>query len=87
MQWLEAHDTRHPQRHQIKLQMLGPKDLTKRGDLYLKGGVFVVTYKQLVLDLLCKKLSPLIITGLIINQAHTCTNTCKESFLASIIRR
>lgn len=70
----------------IKLIMLGQKDLLKRNDLYLKGGVFVVTYKQLVLDLLCKKVSPLIITGLIINQAHKCTPTCKETFLTAIIK-
>ena len=47
----------------------------------------MVTYKQLVLDLLCKKVSPLIITGLIINQAHKCTATCNETFLATIVRR
>ena len=36
MQWLEAFD-RRPPRQPIKLKMLGAKDLTKRGDLYLKG--------------------------------------------------
>lgn len=46
-----------------------------------------MTYKQLVLDLLCKKISPLIITGLIINHAHKCQSTCKETFLATIIRK
>ena len=69
------------------MTMLGAKDLTKRGDFYLKGGVFVITYKQLVLDLLCKKVSPLIITGLIINHAHKCQKTCKETHIATIIRK
>jgi len=41
--------------------------VSKRTDLYLKGGVFNVTYKQLVIDLLSKKVSPLIITGIVIN--------------------
>lgn len=41
----------------------------KRVDLYLKGGVFSISYKCLVLDLLTKRLSPSIITGFIINSA------------------
>lgn len=39
----------------------------KRIDLYLKGGVFSISYKCLVLDLLTKRLSPAIISGFIIN--------------------
>ena len=42
----------------------------KRLDLYLKGGIFFVTYKILVLDLLTKRLSASIVTGLVINNAH-----------------
>ena len=72
----------------IQMTMLHTtKDLLKRTDLYLRGGVFVVTYKQLVLDILCKKVSPLIITGLIIAGAHKCTHTCKETFLAELIKK
>ena len=41
MQWLEAHDRRQAssktKRQPITITMLQPKDLTKRGDLYLKG--------------------------------------------------
>lgn len=62
----------------------------KRLDLYLKGGVFTVTYKILVLDLLTKKLSPSIISGLIINCAHKAGSSgtkTGESFIAEIIRR
>ena len=62
----------------------------KRIDLYLKGGVFAVTYKILVLDLLTKKLSPSIITGIIINQAHKAGSAhakTGESFIAEIVRR
>lgn len=56
----------------ITLTQLTQKDLLKRNELFLRGGVYSVTYKQLVVDLLCKKVSPLIITGIIINQAHAC---------------
>jgi len=53
--------------------------------LFLRGGVFAVTYKQLVVDLLCKKVSPLIITGVIVNQAHECEQ--KESFIVRLIKQ
>jgi|LauGreDrversion4_2_1035121.scaffolds.fasta_scaffold80188_6 DNA excision repair protein ERCC-4 len=62
----------------------------KRLDLYLKGGIFFVTYKILVLDLLSKKLSASIITGLIVNNAHKAGGKgakTGESFLAEIIRK
>jgi hypothetical protein len=53
----------------------------------MKGGVFNVTYKQLVIDLLCKRVSPLIITGLIINEAQKChKHHSPENFLLKIIR-
>lgn len=44
-----------------------------------------MTYKQLVVDLLCKKVSPLIITGVIVNQAHECEQ--KESFIVRLIKQ
>ena len=46
------------------------KVLNKRAETYLKGGVFAITYRQLVLDFMTKRLSPAIISGFIINQAH-----------------
>jgi DNA excision repair protein ERCC-4 len=54
----------------IKIHSSEASISNKRLDLYLKGGVFSVTYKILVLDLLTKRLSPSIISGLIINNAH-----------------
>jgi hypothetical protein len=68
----------------ITITQLAQKDLLKRNELFLKGGCFSVTYKQLVVDLLCKKVSPLIITGLIVNQAHACEQ--KESFIVRLIK-
>ena len=51
-----------------------------------------MTYKILILDLLTKKLSPSIISGLIINNAHKANckgagNKTGEAFLAEIIRQ
>lgn len=61
----------------------------KRLDLYLKGGIFLVTYKILVLDLLTKRLSPAIISGLIINNAQKAAGKTKtgESFIAEMIKK
>ena len=62
--------------------------LNKRAELYMKGGVFAVTYKQLVIDLLCKKVSPVIITGIIVNQAHKCQKEYSpETFLIKQIHK
>ncbi|TNV85624.1 hypothetical protein FGO68_gene6330 [Halteria grandinella] len=62
---------------------------TKRLDLYLKGGIFLVTFKILVLDLLTKRLSPSIISGVIINDAHKSSGKVKtgESFIAEILKK
>ena len=48
-----------------------------------------MTYKILVLDLLTKRLSPSIISGIIINNAHKAGTKSKsgESFIAEIIRK
>jgi hypothetical protein len=43
--------------------------LNKRAELFLKGGAWAITYKQLVLDLLTKRLSPSVITGFLVNNA------------------
>jgi hypothetical protein len=62
------------------------KELLKRSAYYLKGGVFFVSYRQLVVDLLCKKVSPSIITGICLNQAHSTHTTC-ESFLIKLLKQ
>ena len=48
-----------------------------------------MTYKILVLDLLTKRLSPAIVSGLIINNAHKAGGKGRsgESFIAEIIRK
>ena len=55
--------------------------------MYLKGGVFSVSYKAIVLDLLTKRLSPSIISGFIINNAHKVQENSCESFLTKILRK
>jgi len=60
--------------------------LNKRADLFLKGGAFAITYKQLVLDLLTKRLSPNVISGFIINNAHRIKPHQSESFLCKLLK-
>ena len=60
--------------------------LAKRGELFLKGGAFAITYKQLVLDLLTKRLSPSVITGLLINNCHKTKPNTQDTFLASLLK-
>lgn len=73
----------------VRVQSSDSAISNKRLDLYMKGGIFLVTFKILILDLLTKRLSPSIITGLIINQAHKAGGRAKsgESFIAEIIRK
>ena len=59
--------------------------LAKRTELFLKGGVYSITYKQLVLDLLTKRLSPKIISGFIINNVHKIKPNDPESFLCKLL--
>ena len=59
----------------------------KRIDMYLKGGIFSVSYKAIVLDLLTKRLSPSIISGFIVNESHKVQENSQESFLCKILRR
>jgi DNA excision repair protein ERCC-4 len=81
MQTLQRNSSLSP----ITMTQLTAKDLLKRNEMFLRGGVFSVTYKQLVVDLLCKKVSPLIITGIIVNQAHECDQ--KESFILKLVKQ
>lgn len=62
---------------------------TKRLDIYLKGGLFLVTPKILLLDLLTKRLSPSIVSGLLLNHAHKVSAKKKsaEGFICELLRR
>ena len=56
----------------LSLTKISPSDSlsNKRVDMYLKGGVFSISYKAIVLDLLTKRLSPAIISGFIMNNSQ-----------------
>lgn len=71
----------------LPLKKLGSSDNNKRNELYLKGGIFSVTYQQLVLDLLSMKLSPHIISGMIVCNVHKVKQNCSEAFLAQLIKK
>lgn len=75
-----------------KIQSSDSSLSNKRLDLYFKGGVFLVSYKILILDLLTKRLAPSIISGLLLNNAHRGTGGraggfTGESFIAEVIRK
>lgn len=62
--------------------------LNKRAELFTKGGAFSLTYKQLVLDILTKRISPSIINGFLLNDAHRIRNeNSPEAFLTKLIRK
>ena len=58
-----------------------------RGGQFLKGGIYAVTPKMLILDLLSKKISASIITGIIMTQAHKVIPMSSENFLMKIYRK
>jgi DNA excision repair protein ERCC-4 len=58
----------------------------KRLDLYMRGGIFSVTYKILVLDLLTRRLATSLISGLIVNHATSAKNK-GDAFLAELVRK
>ena len=58
-----------------------------RGSQYLKGGIFAVTPKMLILDLLSKKIPACIITGIIMTQAQKVIPMSPENFLMKIYRK
>jgi ERCC4-related helicase len=64
----------------------GEAATTKRLKKYMRGGIFTVSYKVLMLDLVCKRLDPSLITGIIINQKSGTTETRSEIFLGEVLR-
>lgn len=53
--------------------------------MYLRGGIFLVTYKVLMLDLVSKRFDPQLISGMIINQNQGVRESLNEMFLAKIL--
>ena len=58
-----------------------------REKMYSQGGIFSVTSRILVVDLLSKLLNPEMITGLIVLHAEKVTATSTEAFIARVYRQ
>jgi DNA excision repair protein ERCC-4 len=59
----------------------------RRKELYRKGGCVIITSRILVVDLLTKRVDPLLITGMLVCNAHTLSETSTEAFILRIFRR
>eukprot|EP00616_Rhizochromulina_sp_CCMP1243_P013390 CAMPEP_0118967860 /NCGR_PEP_ID=MMETSP1173-20130426/5182_1 /TAXON_ID=1034831 /ORGANISM="Rhizochromulina marina cf, Strain CCMP1243" /LENGTH=201 /DNA_ID=CAMNT_0006916893 /DNA_START=54 /DNA_END=656 /DNA_ORIENTATION=- len=61
-----------------------PKD---RQQLYAKGGVYLITSRILVVDMLNGVVDPAQIHGFLVHQAHRVTETSSEGFILRIFRQ
>ena len=61
--------------------------VSERQKLYLTGGVLSITNRILIVDLLNRVISPDLISGLILNAAHRCTDESSEGFILRIFRQ
>ena len=59
----------------------------ERQRLYLTGGCFSITNRILIVDLLNKVIAPDLISGLILNAAHRCSDDSTEAFILRIYRQ
>ena len=59
----------------------------KREEMYSKGGIFSITSRILIVDLLSKLLNPEMITGLVVLHAERVTATSVEAFIARVYRQ
>uniref|UniRef100_M4BN67 ERCC4 domain-containing protein n=1 Tax=Hyaloperonospora arabidopsidis (strain Emoy2) TaxID=559515 RepID=M4BN67_HYAAE len=60
--------------------------LNERQQIYKRGGVFFVTTRILVVDLLSSHVDPGIVSGLLVNKAHLVTETSIEAFILRLYR-
>lgn len=71
----------------ITIANISTEPSTKRKKFYLQGGIYSISAVVLVFDLLQKVLSPLIITGLIINKMERIKQEIyREAWIATLIR-
>ncbi|CAG8504551.1 10589_t:CDS:10 [Paraglomus brasilianum] len=59
----------------------------ERTELYLSGGIFSVTSRIFIVDILTKRISVEKITGIIVNHAERVTETSTEAFILRIFRQ
>ncbi|CAN0348363.1 unnamed protein product, partial [Scytosiphon promiscuus] len=53
----------------------------QREVLYTSGGVYIVTSRVLIVDLLTKTVSPERISGMLVHNAHRVVETSSEAFI------
>ncbi|CAN0023392.1 unnamed protein product, partial [Ectocarpus fasciculatus] len=58
----------------------------QRGVLYASGGVYIVTSRVLIVDLLTKTVKPEQISGMLVHNAHRVVETSSEAFILRIYR-
>ncbi|CAM9952486.1 unnamed protein product, partial [Ectocarpus sp. 4 AP-2014] len=58
----------------------------QRGVLYASGGVYIVTSRVLIVDLLTKTVKPEQISGILVHNAHRVVETSSEAFILRIYR-
>lgn len=59
----------------------------ERAELYLSGGVLLVTARILVVDLLCGRVPVQLVSGLVISSAHRVTESTSVGFIIRIYRQ
>ncbi|PNX86304.1 DNA repair endonuclease uvh1-like protein, partial [Trifolium pratense] len=78
--------TLNPQFYQIPAEITADLPIHHRHSLYTSGSVFFITPRILIVDLLTKKLPTSTISGLIILNAHSISETSTEAFIVRIFR-
>lgn len=61
--------------------------ISKRKSIYMQGGVFFVTARIFVVDLLCHVIDPTVISGIIVGHAEQVTETSTISFILRLYRQ
>ncbi|CAK8539532.1 unnamed protein product [Lathyrus sativus] len=78
--------TLNPQFYQIPVEITADLPVNHRHSLYSSGSVCFITSRILIVDLLTNKLPASIISGLIILNAHSVSETSTEAFIVRIFR-
>ncbi|ORX83961.1 hypothetical protein BCR32DRAFT_201319 [Anaeromyces robustus] len=60
---------------------------SERHSIYINGGMLAITSRILVVDMLTKVIPTHLITGFLINHAHTITETSMEAFILRLFRQ
>ncbi|KAG4083307.1 hypothetical protein H8356DRAFT_968258 [Neocallimastix lanati (nom. inval.)] len=60
---------------------------SERHSIYINGGMLAITSRILVVDMLNKVIPTHLITGILVNHAHTVTETSMEAFILRLFRQ